>query len=231
MLKLIKEYKEKKAFKAFITDKVERLLDSYKANRLESEGKLIIIRHDLYSNYIHDYNEQYEVNVATIDNHLATSNDYIFKSSTPYSNDNDLQQIEDTINDLWDKRAEEKQAKVKDRVLKNIKIFQQNLLDNEVVKMGMDKHLVDITFSETKVSNYFSYHYVAEFTINVANLKYLDKNNDVIIKHYNLTIYLSKDGDSYLTASITDMIELIASYIDGLDKYVTEQERLKKLIN
>ena len=231
MLKLIKEYKEKKAFKAFITDKVERLLDSYKANRLESEGKLIIIRHDLYSNYIHDYNEEYEVVVTTIDNHLATSNDYIFKCSTPYSNDNNLQQIEDTINDLWDKRAEEKQAKVKDRVLKNIKIFQQNLLDNEVVKMGMDKHLVDITFSETKVSNYFSYHYVAEFTINVANLKYLDKNNDIIIKHYNLMIYLSKDGDSYLTASITDTIELIASYIDGLDKYVTEQERLKKLIN
>ena len=231
MLKLIKEYKEKKAFKEFITDKVERLLDSYKANRLESEGKLIIIRHDLYSNYIHDYNEEYEVNVTTIDNHLATSNDYIFKCSTPYSNDNDLQQIEDTINDLWDKRAEEKQAKVKDRVLKNIKIFQQNLLDNEVVKMGMDKHLVDITFSETKVSNYFSYHYVAEFTINVANLKYLSKDNDIIIKHYNLTIYLSKDGDSYLTDSITDTIELIASYIDGLDKYVTEQERLNKLIN
>ena len=230
MLKLIKEYKEKKAFKAFITDKVERLLDSYKVNRLESEGKLIIIRHDLYSNYIHDYNEEYEVNVTTIDNHLATSNDYIFKCSTPYSNDNDLQQIEDTINDLWDKRAEEKQAKVKDRVLKNIKIFQQNLLDNEVVKMGMDKHLVDITFSETRVYNDWNIN-VAEFTINVANLKYLDKNNDIIIKHYNLTIYLSKDGDSYLTASITDTIELIASYIDGLDKYVTEQERLKKLIN
>ena len=230
MLKLFKEYKEKKAFKAFITDKVERLLDSYKANRLESEGKLIIIRHDLYSNYIHDYNEEYEVVVTTIDNHLATSNDYIFKCSTPYSNDNDLQQIEDTINDLWDKRAEEKQAKVKDRVLKNIKIFQQNLLDNEVVKMGMDKHLVDITFSETRVYNDWNIN-VAEFTINVANLKYLDKNNDIIIKHYNLMIYLSKDGDSYLTASITDTIELIASYIDGLDKYVTEQERLKKLIN
>ena len=230
MIKLIKEYKEKKAFEAFITDKVERLLDSYKANRLESEGKLIIIRHDLYSNYIHDYNEEYEVVVTTIDNHLATSNDYIFKSSTPYSNDNDLQQIEDTINDLWDKRAEEKQAKVKDRVLKNIKIFQQNLLDNEVVKMGMDKHLVDITFSETRIYNDWNIN-VAEFTINVANLKYLDKNNDIIIKHYNLMIYLSKDGDSYLTASITDTIELIASYIDGLDKYVTEQERLKKLIN
>lgn len=230
MLKLIKEYKEKKAFKAFITDKVERLLDSYKANRLESEGKLIIIRHDLYSNYIHDYNEEYEVVVTTIDNHLATSNDYIFKCSTPYSNDNDLQQIEDTINDLWDKRAEEKQAKVKDRVLKNIKIFQQNLLDNEVVKMGMDKHLVDITFSETRIYNDWNTN-VAEFTINVANLKYLSKDNDIIIKHYNLTIYLSKDGDSYLTASITDTIELIASYIDGLDKYVTEQERLKKLIN
>ena len=230
MIKLIKEYKEKKAFKAFITDKVERLLDSYKVNRLESEGKLIIIRHDLYSNYIHDYNEEYEVGVTTIDNHLATSNDYIFKCSTPYSNDNDLQQIEDTINDLWDKRAEEKQAKVKDRVLKNIKIFQQNLLDNEVVKMRMDKHLVDITFSETRVYNDWNIN-VAEFTINVANLKYLDKNNDIIIKHYNLMIYLSKDGDSYLTASITDTIELIASYIDGLDKYVTEQERLKKLIN
>ena len=230
MLKLIKEYKEKKAFKAFITDKVERLLDSYKANRLESEGKLIIIRHDLYSNYIHDYNEQYEVVVTTIDNHLATSNDYIFKSSTPYSNDNNLQQIEDTINDLWDKRAEEKQAKVKDRVLKNIKVFQQNLLDNEVVKMGMDKHLVDITFSETRIYNDWNIN-VAEFTINVANLKYLDKNNDIIIKHYNLMIYLSKDGDSYLTASITDTIELIVSYIDGLDKYVTEQNRLKKLMN
>lgn len=102
----------------------------------------------------------------------------------------------------------------------------------------MDKHLVDITFSETKVSKdwninngwcYPSYH--AEFTINVANLKYLSKDNDIIIKHYNLMIYLSKDGDSYLTASITDTIELIASYIDGLDKYVTEQERLKKLMN
>lgn len=104
--------------------------------------------------------------------------------------------------------------------------------------MGMDKHLVDITFSETKVSKdwninngwgYPSYH--AEFTINVANLKYLSKDNDIIIKHYNLMISLSKDGDSYLTASITDTIELIASYIDGLDKYVTEQERLKKLMN
>ena len=104
----------------------------------------------------------------------------------------------------------------------------------------MDKHLVDITFSETKVSKdwntnngwgYPSYPYVAEFTINVANLKYLSKDNDIIIKHYNLMIYLSKDGDSYLTASITDTIELIASYIDGLDKYVTEQERLKKLMN
>lgn len=240
MLKLIEEYKEKKAFKAFITDGVERLLDSYKVNMLETEGKLTIIRHDLYSNYIHDYDEQYEVDVATIDNHLATSNDYVFRSNTPYSNDNNLQQIEDTINDLWDKRAEEKQAKVKDRALKSIKTYQQNLLDNEVVKMGMDKHLVDITFSETKVSKdwninngwgYPSYPYVAEFTINVANLKYLSKDNDIIIKHYNLMIYLSKDGDSYLTASITDTIELIASYIDGLDKYVTEQERLKKLMN
>ena len=232
MIKLIKEYKEKKAFKEFITDKVERLLDSYKANRLETEGKLTIVRHDLYSNYTHDYTEQYEVVViATGSDGTADNKSYVFRSNTPYSNNNDLQQIEDTINDLWDKRAEEKQAKVKDRVLKNIKIFQQNLLDNEVVKMGMDKHLVDITFSETKVSNYFSYHYVAEFTINVANLKYLSKDNDIIIKHYNLMIYLSKDGDSYLTASITDTIELIASYIDGLDKYVTEQERLKKLIN
>ena len=230
MLKLFKEYKEKKAFKEFITDKVERLLDSYKVNRLESEGKLIIIRHDLYSNYIHDYNEEYEVNVTTIDNHLATSNDYIFKCSTPYSNDNDLQQIEDTINDLWDKRAEEKQAKVENKIKENAKYYQQNLLDNEVVKMGMDKHLVDITFSETRIYNDWNIN-VAEFTINVANLKYLDKNNDIIIKHYNLVIYLSKDGDSYLTASITDTIELIASYIDGLDKYVTEQERLKKLIN
>ena len=230
MLKLFKEYKEKKAFEAFITDKVERLLDSYKVNRLESEGKLIIIRHDLYSNYIHDYNEEYEVGVTTIDNHLATSNDYIFKCSTPYSNDNDLQQIEDTINDLWDKRAEEKQAKVENKIKENAKYYQQNLLDNEVVKMGMDKHLVDITFSETRVYNDWNIN-VAEFTINVANLKYLDKNNDIIIKHYNLMIYLSKDGDSYLTASITDTIELIASYIDGLDKYVTEQERLKKLIN
>ena len=231
MIKLIKEYKEKKAFKAFITDKVERLLDSYKANRLETEGKLTIVRHDLYSNYTHDYTEQYEVVViATGSDGTADNKRYVFKSSTPYSNDNDLQQIEDTINDLWDKRAEEKQAKVKDRVLKNIKIFQQNLLDNEVVKMGMDKHLVDITFSETRVYNDWNIN-VAEFTINVANLKYLDKNNDIIIKHYNLMIYLSKDGDSYLTASITDTIELIASYIDGLDKYVTEQERLKKLMN
>lgn len=236
---LIKTYKEKKAFKAFITDEVERLLDSYKANRLETEGRLTIARHDLYSNYTHNYNEQYEVVViATGSDGTATSNDYVFRSNTPYSNDNDLQQIVDTINDLWDKRAKEKQAKVKDRALKNIKTYQQNLLDNEVVKMGMDKHLVDITFSETKVSKdwntnngwcYPSYH--AEFTINVANLRYLDKNNDVIIKHYNLMIYLSKDGDSYLTASITDTIELIASYIDGLDKYVTEQERLKKLMN
>ena len=238
---LIKTYKEKKAFKAFITDEVERLLDSYKVNMLETEGKLIIIRHDLYSNYIHDYNEQYEVVViATGSDGTATSNDYVFRSNTPYSNDNNLQQIEDTINDLWDKRAKEKQAKVESKIKENAKYYQQNLLDNEVVKMGMDKHLVDITFSETKVSKdwninngtgYVSYHYVAEFTINVANLKYLDKNNDIIIKHYNLMIYLSKDGDSYLTASITDTIELIASYIDGLDKYVTEQERLKKLMN
>ena len=241
MLKLIKEYKEKKAFKAFITDEVERLLDSYKVNMLESEGKLIILR-DLYSNYIHDYDEQYEVDVATIDNHLATSNDYVFNSNTPYSNDNDLQQIEDIINDLWDKRAKEKQAKVEDRALKNIKTYQQNLLDNEVVKMGMDKHLVDITFSETKVSKdwntnngwgYPSYPYVAEFTINVANLKYLDKNNDIIVKRYNLVIKFNANytGTNHLTASMTDTIELIASYIDGLDKYVTEQNRLKKLMN
>lgn len=236
---LIKTYKETKAFKAFITDGVERLLDSYKVNRLETEGKLTIVNHDLYSNYTHNYTEQYEVVViATGSDGTATGNDYVFRSNTPYSNDNNLQQIEDIINDLWDKRAEEKQAKVKDRALKNIKTYQQNLLDNEVVKMGMDKHLVDITFSETKVSKdwntnngwcYPSYH--AEFTINVANLKYLSKDNDIIIKHYNLMISLSKDGDSYLTASITDTIELIASYIDGLDKYVTEQERLKKLMN
>ena len=236
---LIKTYKEKKAFKAFITDEVERLLDSYKANRLETEGKLIVVSHDLYSNYTHDYTEQYEVVViATGSDGTADNKSYVFRSNTPYSNDNDLQQIVDTINDLWDKRAEEKQAKVESKIKENAKYYQQNLLDNEVVKMGMDKHLVDITFSETKVSKdwninngwcYPSYH--AEFTINVANLKYLSKDNDIIIKHYNLMIYLSKDGDSYLTASITDMIELIASYIDGLDKYVTEQERLKKLIN
>ena len=229
---LIKTYKEKKAFKAFITDEVERLLDSYKVNMLESEGKLTIVNHDLYSNYTHDYTEQYEVVViATGSDGTADNKSYVFRSNTPYSNDNDLQQIEDTINDLWDKRAEEKQAKVESKIKENAKYYQQNLLDNEVVKMGMDKHLVDITFSETKVSNYFSYHYVAEFTINVANLKYLSKDNDIIIKHYNLMISLSKDGDSYLTASITDTIELIASYIDGLDKYVTEQERLKKLMN
>ena len=238
MIKLFKDYKEKKAFKAFITDKVERLLDSYKANRLETEGRLTIIRHDLYSNYTHDYTEQYEVVViATGSDGTATSNDYVFRSNTPYSNDNGLQQIEDTINDLWDKRAEEKQAKVKDRVLKNIKIFQQNLLDNEVVKMGMDKHLVDITFSETKVCPidklYVKGNYQALFTINVANLKYLDKNNDIIVKRYNLVIKFNANytGTNHLTASITDTIELIASYIDGLDKYVTEQERLKKLMN
>ena len=237
MIKLFKDYKEKKAFKAFITDEVERLLDSYKVNMLESEGKLIILR-DLYSNYIHDYDEQYEVDVATIDNHLATSNDYVFRSNTPYSNDNNLQQIEDTINDLWDKRAEEKQAKVESKLKENAKYYQQNLLDNEVVKMGMDKHLVDITFSETKVSKdwntnngwcYPSYH--AEFTINVANLKYLDKNNDIIVKRYNLMISLSKDGDSYYSVNLGRVVNSIASYIDGLDKYVTEQERLKKLMN
>ena len=241
MIKLIKEYKEKKALKAFITGKVETLLDSYKANMLESEGRLTIIRHDLYSNYTHDYTEQYEVVViATGSDGTGYNKDYVFRSNTPYSNESDLQQIEDTINDLWYKRAEEKQAKVKDRALKNIKTYQQNLLDNEVVKMGMDKHLVDITFSDTRIYKdwntnngwcYPSYPYVAEFTINVANLKYLSKDNDIIIKHYNLMISLSKDGDSYLTASITDTIELIASYIDGLDKYVTEQERLKKLMN
>ena len=241
MLKLFKDYKEKKAFKAFITDEVERLLDSYKVNMLETEGKLTIVNHDLYSNYIHDYNEQYEVVViATGSDGTATSNDYVFRSNTPYSNDNDLQQIEDTINDLWDKRAEEKQAKVKDRALKNIKTYQQNLLDNEVVKMGMDKHLVDITFSDTRIykdwntnngTGYFSYHYVAEFTVNVVNLKYLSKDNDIIIKHYNLMISLSKDGDSYYSVNLGRVVNSIASYIDGLDKYVTEQERLKKLMN
>ena len=240
MIKLIKEYKEKKAFKEFITDKVERLLDSYKVNMLETEGRLTIVRHDLYSNYTHNYTEQYEVVViATGSDGTADNKSYVFRSNTPYSNDNNLQQIEDTINDLWDKRAEEKQAKVKDRALKNIKTYQQNLLDNEVVKMGMDKHLVDITFSETKVSKdwntnngwcYPSYH--AEFTINVANLKYLDKNNDVIIKRYNIEEEISTIGvDRDAITNITDMIELIASYIDGLDKYVTEQERLKKLMN
>ena len=241
MIKLFKDYKEKKAFKAFITDEVERLLDSYKVNMLESEGKLTIIRHDLYSNYIHDYNEQYEVVViATGSDGTATSNDYVFRSNTPYSNDNDLQQIVDTINDLWDKRAEEKQAKVESKIKENAKYYQQNLLDNEVVKMGMDKHLVDITFSETKVSKdwninngwgYPSYPYVAEFTINVANLKYLSKDNDIVIKHYNLMISLSKDGDSYYSVNLGRVVKSIASYIDGLDKYVTEQERLKKLMN
>lgn len=241
MLKLIKEYKEKKAFKEFITNEVERLIDSYKVNKLEIEGRLTIVRHDLYSNYTHDYNEQYEVVVITTGSDgTADNKSYIFRSNTPHSNDNDLQQIEDTINDLWDKRAEEKQAKVENKIKENAKYYQQDILEREVVKMGMDKHLVDITFSETKVSKdwninngwgYPSYPYVAEFTINVANLKYLSKDNDIIIKHYNLMIYLSKDGDGYLTASITDTIELIASYINGLDKYVTEQERLKKLMN
>ena len=236
---LIKTYKEKKAFKAFITDEVEWLLDSYKANRLETEGKLTIVNHDLYSNYTHNYTEQYEVVViATGSDGTATSNDYVFRSNTPYSNDNNLQQIEDTINDLWDKRAEEKQAKVKDRALKNIKTYQQNLLDNEVAKMGMDKHLVDITFSDTRIYKdwntnngwcYPSYH--AEFTVNVANLKYLSKDNDIIIKHYNLMIYLSKDGDSYYSVNLGRVVNSIASYRDGLDKYVTEQERLKKLMN
>ena len=242
MIKLFKDYKEKKALKAFITDKVETLLDSYKVNMLESEGRLTIIRHDLYSNYIHDYNEQYEVVViATGSDGTADNKSYVFRSNTPYSNDNNLQQIEDTINDLWDKRAEEKQAKVKDRALKNIKTYQQNLLDNEVVKMGMDKHLVDITFSETKVSKdwntnngwcYPSYHYVAEFTINVANLRYLDKNNDVIIKRYSIEEEISTIGvDRDTITNMNNMTVLIASYIDGLDKYVTEQERLKKLMN
>ena len=239
MIKLFKDYKEKKAFKAFITDEVERLLDSYKVNKLETEGKLTIVNHDLYSNYIHDYNEQYEVVViATGSDGTATSNDYVFRSNTPYSNDNNLQQIEDTINDLWDKRAKEKQAKVESKIKENAKYYQQNLLDNEVVKMGMDKHLVDITFSETKVSKdwntnngwcYPSYH--AEFTINVANLKYLSKDNDIIIKHYNLMISLSKDGDSYYSVNLGRVVNSIASYIDGLDKYVTEQERLNKLMN
>ena len=242
MLKLIKEYKEKKALKAFITDEVERLLDSYKVNMLESEGRLTIIRHDLYSNYTHDYTEQYEVVViATGSDGTADNKSYVFNSNTPYSNDNDLQQIEDTINDLWDKRAEEKQAKVKDRALKNIKIYQQNLLDNEVVKMGMDKHLVDITFSDTRIYKDWntnngwcnpSYYYVAEFTINVANLKYLDKNNDVIIKRYSIEEEISTIGiDRDTITNMNNTIELIASYIDGLDKYVTEQNRLKKLMN
>ena len=241
MIKLFKDYKEKKAFKAFITDEVERLLDSYKANRLETEGKLTIVSHDLYSNYIHDYTEQYEVVViATGSDGTADNKSYVFRSNTPYSNDNDLQQIVDTINDLWDKRAEEKQAKVESKIKENAKYYQQNLLDNEVVKMGMDKHLVDITFSETKVSKDWntnngwcnpSYHYVAEFTINVANLKYLSKDNDIIIKHYNLMISLSKDSDSYYSVNLGRVVNSIASYIDGLDKYVTEQERLKKLMN
>ena len=242
MIKLFKEYKEKKALKAFITDKVERLLDSYKANRLETEGKLTIVSHDLYSNYIHNYNEQYEVVViATGSDGTADNKSYIFKSNTPYSNDNNLQQIEDTINDLWYKRAEERQAKVENKIKENAKYYQQNLLDNEVVKMGMDKHLVDITFSETKVSKdwninngrgYPSYPYVAEFTINVANLRYLDKNNDVIIKRYNIEEEISTIGvDRDAITNMNNMTVLIASYIDGLDKYVTEQERLKKLMN
>ena len=240
MIKLFKDYKEKKAFKAFITDEVERLLDSYKVNMLETEGKLTIVNHDLYSNYTHDYTEQYEVVViATGSDGTATSNDYVFRSNTPYSNDNNLQQIEDTINDLWDKRAEEKQAKVESKIKENAKYYQQNLLDNEVVKMGMDKHLVDITFSETKVSKdwntnngwcYPSYH--AEFTINVANLRYLDKNNDVIIKRYSIEEEISTiDVDRDTITNMNNMTVLIASYIDGLDKYVTEQERLKKLMN
>lgn len=240
MLKLFKTYKEKKAFKAFITDGVERLLDSYKVNMLETEGRLTIIRHDLYSNYTHNYNEQYEVVViATGSDGTADNKSYVFRSNTPYSNDNDLQQIEDTINDLWDKRAEEKQAKVESKIKENAKYYQQNLLDNEVVKMGMDKHLVDITFSETKVSKdwninngwcYPSYH--AEFTINVANLRYLDKNNDVIIKRYSIEEDISTIGvDRDTITNMNNMTVLIASYIDGLDKYVTEQERLKKLMN
>ena len=237
---LIKTYKEKKAFKAFITDEVERLLDSYKANRLETEGKLTIVSHDLYSNYTHDYTEQYEVVViATGSDGTATSNDYVFRSNTPYSNDNNLQQIEDTINDLWDKRAKEKQAKVESKIKENAKYYQQNLLDNEVVKMGMDKHLVDITFSDTRIYKdwntnngwcYPSYH--AEFTINVANLRYLDKNNDVIIKRYSIEEDISTIGvDRDTITNMNNMTVLIASYIDGLDKYVTEQERLKKLMN
>ena len=236
MIKLFKDYKEKKAFKAFITDEVERLLDSYKVNMLESEGKLTIVRHDLYSNYIHDYDEQYEVVViATGSDGTADNKSYVFRSNTPYSNDNNLQQIEDTINDLWDKRAEEKQAKVESKIKENAKYYQQNLLDNEVVKMGMDKHLVDITFSGTKVCPIDKLHvkgnYQALFTINVANLKYLDKNNDIIVKRYNLMISLSKDGDSYYSVNLGRVVNSIASYIDGLDKYVTEQERLKKLMN
>ena len=117
MIKLFKDYKEKKAFKAFITDEVERLLDSYKANKLETEGKLTIVNHDLYSNYIHDYTEQYEVVViATGSDGTADNKSYVFRNNTPYNNDNNLQQIEDTINDLWDKRTEEKQAKVKSKI-------------------------------------------------------------------------------------------------------------------
>ena len=232
---LLKTYKEKKAFKAFIADEVEWLLDSYKVNRLESEGKLTIVNHDLYSEY--DYHEQYEVVIITSVNGETKKTNYVFNSNTPYSNENDLQQIEDTINDLWNKRAEEKQAKAKDRVLKNIKIFKQNLLDNEVVKTGMDKHLVDITFSETKVCPidklYVKGNYQALFTINVANLKYLDKNNDIIVKRYNLVIKFNANytATNNLTVSMADTIELIASYINGLDKYVTEQNRLKKLMN
>ena len=229
MLKLIKEYKEKKAFKAFITDKVEWLLNSYKVRILTSEKRLLIINNNFD-------NEPYMVDVTTIDNHLANNKVYTFRSNTPYSNDNDLQQIEDTINDLWDKRAEEKQAMVENKIKENAKYYQQDILERKVVKMGMDKHLVDITFSETKVSKdwntnngtgYFSYHYVAEFTVNVANLKYLSKDNDIIIKHYNLMISLSKDGDSYYSVNLGRVVNSIASYIDGLDKYVTEQERLK----
>ena len=103
----------------------------------------------------------------------------------------------------------------------------------------MDKHLVDITFSDTRIYKdwntnngwcYPSYH--AEFTINVANLRYLDKNNDVIIKRYSIEEDISTIGvDRDTITNMNNMTVLIASYIDGLDKYVTEQERLKKLMN
>lgn len=224
MLKLIKEYKEKKAFKAFITDKVERLIDSYKANRLESEGKISIVNHYLYSEY--DYWERYEVVVITLVNGEAHSDSYIFRSNTPHSNDNDLQLIKDTIDKLWQERMDNKRANVVNNMREKAKYYQQAVLDNEVIKMGLDKHLVDITFSETKVDNS-----IAMFTINVANLKYLDKNNDVIIKHYNLNIVFdSHNYNYYHSANLGAVVNSITSYITGLDKYVAEQDRLKQLM-